>query len=152
MAQQNPFSNFFSQNEFSKMFENFKSMPFDMQSLLETQRKNIQAMSEAQQVAIENMQAIAQRQSEMLSQIVEENSKLTTQIMAEGTPEEKIAKQADLFKGLYERSVKNMNDLAEMVSESNQEASKIINKRVSASMSEIKSSLVEKQQQQKKAA
>lgn len=151
MSKQAPFSNLFQNPEFSKMFENFRSMPFDIQSLMETQRKNIQAMTEAQQMAIESFQAIVQRQSEMLSQIVEENSKITTQIMGEGTPEEKIAKQADLFKGLYERSVKNMNDLTHMVSNTNQEASKIITKRVSASITEIKSSLVEKQQQKKAA-
>jgi phasin family protein len=151
MSKQAPFSNLFQNPEFSKMFENFRAMPFDVQSLMETQRKNIQAMTEAQQMAIESFQAIVQRQSEMLSQIVEENSKITTQIMGEGTPEEKIAKQADLFKGLYERSVKNMNDLTDMVSNTNQEASKIITKRVSASITEIKSSLVEKQQQKKAA-
>lgn len=145
------FTAFFQPAEFGKVFENFKSMPFDMQSIMETQRKNIQAMSEAQQIAIENFQAIAQRQSEMLSQIVEEHSKMTSQLMSEGTPEEKIAKQTDLIKGLYERSVKNISDLAEMVSSSNQETSKILNKRVSASMSEIKSSIIDKQQQKKAA-
>lgn len=150
MPKQPSFADLFPQGDFSKLFENFNAMPFDLQSLLETQRKNIQAMSEAQQIAIERFQAIAQRQTEMMSQIAEENAKITSQIMSEGTPEEKIAKQADLFKGLYERSVKNMNDLAEMVSNTNQEASKIINKRVSASITEIKSSL--EKPAQKKAA
>lgn len=151
MSKQNPLTDFFSQNDFSKLFENFKSMPFDMQSVLETQRKNIQAFSEAQQIAVENFQAIAQRQSQILSQLVEDNSKIAKELMAEGTPEEKIAKNADLFKSLYERSVKNMNELNEMLNTSSQEASKIINKRVSASISEIKSSL-DKTAQLKKAA
>lgn len=151
MSKHSPFANLLQQPEFSNFFESFKIAPFDIQSLMETQRKNIQAITEAQQIAIENFQAITQRQTEMLSQIVEENSKIATQIMGEGTPEEKIAKQADLFKGLYERSVKNINDLAEMVSNGNQEASKIINKRVSASITEIKSSLIEKQQQKRAA-
>jgi phasin family protein len=151
MSKQNPLNDFFSHNDFSKLFENFKSLPFDMQSALETQRKNIQAFSEAQQIAVENFQAIAQRQSQIISQLVEDNSKIAKELMAEGTPEEKIAKNADIFKALYERSVKNMNELNEMLSTSNQEASKIINKRVSASITEIKSSL-EKTSQLKKAA
>lgn len=141
MSKQNPFNEFFSQNEFAKFFENYKAIPFDLQAVLETQRKNIQALSEAQQLAVENMQAIAQRQSQIISQIVEDNSKIAQEIMAEGTPEEKIAKNADLFKSFYERCVKNMNELNDMVATTNQEASKIINKRVSASMTEIKSSL-----------
>lgn len=151
MADQSPFSNFFSPKEMTQFFENFKSTPFDIQSLLETQRKNMQAVSEAQQVTVENLQAIAQRQGEFFSQLVEENSNMAKAFMGEGTPEEKIAKQADLFKKLYERNVKNMDDLASMVTSCNQEASKIINKRVSASITEIKNSL-EKTQQQRKAA
>lgn len=151
MTNNNPFADFFSQNDFSKVFENYKTVPFDMKSFLETQRKNVQALSEAQQITVENLQAIAQRQAEILSQIVEDNSNIAREMMLEGTPEEKISKNADLFKSLYERSVKNLNDLAEMINSTNQEAGKIISKRVSATMNEIKSSL-EKAAQQKKAA
>jgi phasin family protein len=151
MSKQTPFSDFFSQNDFTKALENYKTVPFDLQTFLETQRKNIQAISEVQQVAVENLQAIAQRQSQIFSQIVEDNSKIAQGFMAEGTPEEKIAKNADLFKGLYERSVKNLNELADMINSTSQETSKIINKRVSASMNEIKQS-VDKTSSVKKAA
>lgn len=151
MTSSNPFADFFSRSDFSKIFDNYKTMPFDMKSFLETQRKNVQALSEAQQITAENLQAILQRQAEILSQMVEDNSSIAREMMIEGTPEEKISKNADLFKNLYERSVKNLNDLAEMINASNQEAGKIISKRVSATMSEIKTSL-EKTQQQKKAA
>lgn len=152
MTNNNPFAEFFAQNDFSKIFENYKTMPFDIKDFLETQRRNVQALSEAQQITVENLQAIAQRQAEILSQIVEDNSNIARELMVEGTPEEKISKNADLFKNLYERSIKNMNDLSEMISASNQEAGKIISKRVSATMNEIKSSLEKTQQQQKKAA
>ncbi len=142
--QQNPFTDFFSQSDFSKLFENYQSMPFDMKALLETQRKNIQAISEANQRAMEGVQAIAQRQAEILSQIVEDNSSLAKEMMTEGTPEEKIAKNAKIFKSVYERTVGSMQELSEMISKSNQDASKIINKRVAATMNEIQSSLAEK--------
>jgi phasin family protein len=151
MSKQSSFSDFFSQNDFAKMFENYKTMPFDMQSMMETQRKNMQAFSEAQQLTVESMQAFAQRQAQLLSQIVEDNSNMAKEMMSEGTPEEKIAKNADLFKSFYERSVKSMNELNEMLTSTSQEASKIINKRVSASMNEIKSSL-DKNGSMKKAA
>lgn len=151
MSKQNPMNEFFSQSDLTKFFENYKAMPFDMQSIMDIQRKNIQAMSEAQQITIENFQALMQRQSQSISQLVEDASKFAKELMSEGTPEEKIARNADIFKTLYERSVKNMNELNEMLNSSNQEASKIINKRVSASMSEIKSSL-DKAPAMKKAA
>ena len=151
--QQNPFSDFFSQNfsnnDFTKMFENYQSLPFDVQAFMDTQRKNMQAVTEAQQTALEGIQALAQRQTEILSKMVEENSQIAKGALSEGTPEEKMAKNADLFKAAYERSIKNLNDMAELINKSNQEATDIINKRVSASMNELKAAI---KSPQKKAA
>lgn len=141
MPAKNPYSEFFSQNDFSRLFEGYQSVPFDMKSFLETQRKNIQALSEAQQLSVENLQTIVQRQSAILSQMVEDNAQITKEMMAEGTPEAKIAKNAELFKGAYERSVKSMAEITDMLNQSSQEASAIINKRVAATMNEVKSAL-----------
>jgi phasin family protein len=153
MAQQkNPFADFFSQNDFAKLFENYKNPAFDMKSFMETQRKNIQAVSQAQQLTFQNFQAIAQRQGELVSQILEDNSALAKELISEGTPEEKISKNAEIFKEVYERSVSNMKELSEMINKSNQEASTVINKRVSATMNEIQASLEKAQEKQKKAA
>jgi phasin family protein len=153
MTQKNPFADFFAQSDFSKLFENYQGAPFDMKSFLETQRKNIQALTEAQQLTMEGFQAIAQRQSEILSQLVEDNSSMAKQFISEGTPEEKIAKNAKLFKSVYERTVSNLKDLSEIVSKSNEEASNVINKRIAATMTEIQSSLEkEKTESKKKAA
>jgi phasin family protein len=149
MSNKNPFADFFSPNDFSKIFENYQAVPFDMKSLMESQRKNVQAITEAQQLALGGLQAIAQRQSEIMSQIVEDNSSIAKELMAEGTPEEKIAKNAKLFKNYYERTVKNMQELSEMINKSNSEATSVINKRVAATMNEIQSSL---EKNQKKAA
>ncbi len=142
MAQKNnSFSDFFAQHDFAKLFESYQTNPFDLKALLETQRKNVQAITEANQIAMGNMQTIAQRQTEILSQIVEDNSLMAKELMAEGSPEEKIAKNAELFKSIYERTVENMNELSGIIKKSNQEASAIISKRVTATMSEIQSSL-----------
>ncbi len=147
--QQNPFSDFFSTkftqgfsgNDFTKLFENYQSVPFDMQAFMETQRKNIQAITEAQQAAFEGVQALAHRQAEIISQMVEDNSTLAKGALSEGTPEEKMAKNADIFKAAYERSIQNMNELSELINKSNQSATKIINKRVSASVNELKAAI-----------
>jgi phasin family protein len=135
------FKEMFSSKEFTKLFENFGTMPFDMQSFMDMQRKNAQAVTEAQQMAMQNMQAVLQRQAEILSQIMEDNSNLAKGMMTEGTPEEKISKNAKLFKNVYERTVASLQELSEMINKSNMEATKIINKRVAASMTEIQSSL-----------
>lgn len=158
MAQNNnPFADFFSQNDFTKLFDNYKTSSFDLKIFLETQRKNVQAVTEAQQMAFASLQTIAQRQGEILSQMVEDNSTLAREILTEGSPEEKISKNAEMFKSVYERSVKNLKELSDMIAESNEEAAKLINKRVSATMNEIRDSLEKAQEKtvakaQKKAA
>lgn len=145
------FSNeMFNPNEFMKFFENYQSPAFDMKSFLETQRKNMQAVSQAQQLALQACQMVSQRQSAFISQMVEDNSSLAREIMSEGTPEEKIAKNAEIFKEVYERTVKNMKELSEMVSKCGQDASNVINKRVTATMNEIQDA-VEKSQTKKAA-
>ena len=139
---------------FTNKFFDFNSMknfapaaglfPFDFGNVLETMRKNMQAMTEAQQIAIENIQAIAQRQAEIMTQMVEDNTSLAQQIMTEGTPEEKISRQADLARKSYERSMSNLTELSDMVVKSNREAGEIISKRVTASLTEFKSSFADK--------
>jgi phasin family protein len=151
MTKKNPFADFFAQNDFAKLFDNYKNPSFDMKSFLETQRKNVQALTQAQQLAFRGFQALAQRQGEIISQMVEDNSVLAREILSEGTPEEKMSKNAEVFKSVYERTVSSMQELAEMVSKSNQEAGAVINKRVSATLNEIQNSL-EKAPAQKKAA
>lgn len=148
----NPFTQFFAQNDFAKLYEQFQTNPFDLKSIMEAQRKNVQAITDAQQVAIESFQALAQRQTEIISQLVEDQSSIAKGLMGEGTPESKIAKNADMFKKIYERTVSNMHELTDMVSKSNVEASNIINKRVSAGMSELKTALEKVPSSLKKAA
>ena len=140
----NSFTDFFAQNDFSKFFENYNSSPVDMKAFLETQRKNLLAISEAQQTAVEGFQNLARRQTEILSQFVEDNSSIAKQALKEGTPEEKIAQNADIFKTTYERNIESMNELANLVSQSNQKATSILNSRVSASVNELKSALKNK--------
>ncbi len=138
-----------SQNDFMKFFDpeltknlaGFQGFPFDMKSFMETQRRNFQAFTEAQQRALEGIQAVTQRQGELISEMVENNSAIAQEIMGEGSPEQKVAKQADLMKKAYEKSISNLKEIGEMLSESNQQAGDIINKRVSASLTEIKSAI-----------
>lgn len=141
MASTNPFSTFFTQSDFTKTMEQFQTMAFDMKDVMECHRKNLQAISEAQQLAFEGMQAVAQRQSEIMSQLIQDNSKLAKEMLAEGSPEEKMAKNAEIMKKIYDKTTGNFQELSDMVSKSNAETGKLLNKRVSASISEISSAM-----------
>ena len=140
----NPFAHLFSQNDFLKHMQNYQLTYFDFKSIMELQRKNLQALTEAQQVTAENLQAIAQKQGEILSQMLEENSSLAKELLGDGTPEDKAAKNAELAKALYEKSIKNIREISEMLNKSSIAASDIINKRVSDNMIEMKTALKQK--------
>lgn len=142
MAQYETYTNKFFSTDFMKGLMPANSLfPVDFSALMEIQRKNLQAVSEIQQAAVESIQAIAQRQAALLSQIAEDNTTIAQQIMAEGTPEEKVARQADLVRKAYENSLSNINDLSDLVSKSGRDATEIISRRVTASLTEFKSTV-----------
>ena len=129
----------FWEMDISKMVGDFKLPGVDMESLLAAQRKNIEALTAANRLALEGVQAVAHRQAEILRQTMEETSKMVSDLMAAGTPEDRVAKQADLMKSAFEKALANMRELAEMIAKSNTEAAEVISKRVSENLEEIKS-------------
>jgi phasin family protein len=114
--------------------------PLDMKTMMEAQRKNIQAITEANQRTLEGWQALAQRQAEMMSKMVQNNSTMAGRAFAEGTPQEKIAQQAELVKAAYENTMANSQEIADFMSKCTKETANVINKRVVATLNEIKAS------------
>src|SRR3954464_16064123 len=140
MAKANPFfdvdmSKF---TDVSKLISEFKLPGVDVESVVASQQKNIQALTAANQLAFEGFQAVARRQSEIVRQTMEQASAIMTELMAAGSPEDKVAKQADLVKLAFEKALANARELAELVAKSNSEAADVINKRVSESLEEVK--------------
>lgn len=149
----NAYANKFFNTDFLKGLIPANAMfPFDMDAMMEAQRKNMEALTEAQQVAVTHLQAIAQRQTELLTRMVADNTALAQQILAEGTPEEKMSRQADAVRKSYEMSVTNLAEMSDLVTQSGREAGEILNKRVTASLTELKSGLEKTQSKTKNAA
>jgi phasin family protein len=141
----NPFANMdfskfdLSKFDMSKMLGDVKIPGFDMQAVMDAQRKNIEALTAANQAAVQGMQAVAQRQAEILSQSMSEVSSIAQQLASSASnPQEMTAKQTELARKAFEQALANMRELAEMVSKSNTEAFAIINKRVTESLQELK--------------
>ena len=128
----------FFEMDVSKMMSEFKVPGVDIDAIMASQRKNIEAVTAANQLAIEGMQAVVRRQAEILRQTMEETSSMVTEVMGPGTPEDKMAKQAELVKVAFEKALANMKELAEMVAKSNTEAANVISKRFSESLEELK--------------
>lgn len=149
----NPFldMDFTQYQDFKKWSEQFQIPGLDMQSMMEAQRKNLEAISQANRIAVEGAQALAQRQMEILRSTMEEASKVMSDLAASGTPEERMAKQADVVRDAFERAIANMRELAEMGAKSNTEALDLINKRISEQLEEIKGMISDMQTTAKKA-
>jgi phasin family protein len=137
----NPTSFPFFENDFTKMFSEFKIPGLDMQSLVATQRRNIEAVNAANQLAVEGIQAVFRRQTEIMKSMVEESSTVLRDLMAQGAPEQKIAQQTELVKTAFEKALANLRELTEMVAKSNTEAADVLTKRVGESLTELKTSL-----------
>ena len=143
MATQTSFGDFDVAKFFNptKFFSDMKFSGFngiDMEAVLAGQRRNIEAFTAANQAALEGLQTLAKRQAEMVRQSVDEANKAVKELLAAGSPEEKAARHAELTKVAFERAVSNTRELAELVTRSQTEAFDVLNKRVAASLDEVK--------------
>lgn len=133
----NPFLEF----DPSKLMGDLKMPGLDVEAIVASQRKNIEAVTAANQLAFEGLQAVLRRQAELLRTATEEAGSFVNQVMAAGSPEEKAAKQADLVKAAFEKSLSNIRELSELVAKSNTEAAEVLTKRVSESLDEVKAAI-----------
>lgn len=127
-----------SKFDISKYLGDFKVPGVDVDTLVSSQRKNIDALTQANKLAYEGFQAVIKRQAEILRQTVDEIAQATKDIAEPGNPQEKAAKQAELAKGAFERSLANLRELSEMVAKANSEAFDLLNKRFTQNLDEVR--------------
>lgn len=122
----------------TKAMADFKVPAIDMEALMTAHRKNVEAMNAANNLAVEGMQAVARRQIEIMRTGMEEMTAMVGDLMKATSPEERIAKQADLTKTSFEKTLANMKELSELIAKSNSEATEVINKRIAGMLDEMK--------------
>ncbi|MBX6366579.1 MAG: phasin family protein [Rhodospirillales bacterium] len=128
-------NNFF---DMTRVMADFRVPTLDVDAMVASQRKTIEALTQANQVAVEGVQAVARRQVEMARQTIEDLTGLFREIAQPGTPEEKLAKQAEAAKNALEKGVANARELAELVAKANTEAFNVLNKRVAEGLDEVR--------------
>lgn len=124
--------------DISKYLGDFKVPGVDVDSLVSSQRKNIEALTQANKLAYDGLQAVVKRQAEILRQTVDEIAQATKDIAEPGNPQDKAAKQAELAKDTFERSLSNLRELSEMIAKANTEAFDLLNKRFTQSLDEVR--------------
>lgn len=128
----------FDYADVAKMFGNLSVPGVDWKEVMASQQKNISALTEANRRMIEGAQAVVQQQSEILNKSMAELSSASQELMKEGDPKAGAEKRYDLAKTSFESAVANMQELAELAGQSNNEAMEIINKRAAEAFEEIK--------------
>ena len=139
-AFKNPFADF----DFSKIAGDFKFPMVNVESVVETSRKNFAAMTTASTAAVESMKTIATRQGDMFRAAMEDFSKHGSDVLSAATVEEKIAKQIDFAKKSYDVAVANTKELAGLYTKGQTEAFETLSARVADLTEEVKAAIAAK--------
>ncbi len=110
----------------------------DVEAVMATQRKNIEALANASRSALDGAHAVGKRQAEILQATMTETAHSLKSLAKAGSPLDMAAKQADLMKEGFEKALRNMRELAEMVAKAQAAAVDAISDRVVQSLSELK--------------
>jgi phasin family protein len=137
----------FMDMDISKLMKEFKIPGINIDTMMQSQKKNIEALTEANRIAIEGMQMVTRRQSDILRQTMEETATMMNEIMGTSPPEEKLIKQTEMVKMAFESALVNMKSLSDMVAKSNDEVAKVISKRVSENIEELKTMVAKTEEQ-----
>ena len=139
-AFKNPFTDF----DFSKMAGEFKFPMVNVETVVETGRKNFAAMTTASTAAVDSMKTIATRQGDMFRAAMEDFSKHGSDVLSAATIEEKIAKQIDFAKKSYDLAIANSKELAELYTKGQTEAFETLSARVADLTEEVKAAIAAK--------
>ena len=139
-AFKNPFADF----DFSKIAGEFKFPMVNVETVVETGRKNFTAMTTASTAAVESMKTIATRQGDMFRAAMEDFSKHGSDVLSAATVEEKIAKQIDFAKKSYDLAITNSKELAGLYTKGQTEAFETLSARVADLTEEVKAAIAAK--------
>jgi phasin family protein len=118
----------------TKMFEQFKVPGVDMSAMVETRRKDVEALIEANKAALESMQAIANKQAEMMTEAMQS---LQQAVQAPGGAKVDPARQTEVARKVFETTLSDMKELAEMARKSQVDAIALVAQRATEHVQEI---------------
>lgn len=109
----------------------------DVEALVASQRKNIEALATASRTAMAGVSAVGKRQAEIFQETMSQTAQSVQSLVKAGSPLDVAAKQADLTKEGFAKALRNMRELAEMVTKAQTGAIDAITHRVTESLAEL---------------
>jgi phasin family protein len=144
MYANNAFKNPFTDFDFAKIAGEFKMPTVNVESMVETGRKNFAVITTVGTATVESIKTIAQRQGDMFRAAMEDFSKHGSEVLAAATVEEKAAKQIDFVKKSYDTAVANTKELADLYTKGQTEAFEALSARVAELTEEVKAAIAKK--------
>lgn len=127
------------QPDFASLFADLKLPSLaDVEPLMRAYQRNMEALSAANKVALEGAQAYARRHMEIVQQSLAELTQTMQVLAAPGSPQEKSAAQVERMKQSYERAIRNMKELGELVQRANNEAIQLLTQRFAEAMGDVR--------------
>jgi phasin family protein len=130
--------------DFSKIAGEFKLPVVNVETVVETNRKNFAALTTASTAAVESIKTIAQRQGDMVRAAMEDFSKYGSEVLGAASIEEKAAKQIDFAKKTYDLALANTKELTDLYTKGQTEAFQTLNARVAELTEEVKAAFAKK--------
>ncbi len=107
----------------------FKFPLFDVDAVLDAQRKTVEALVEAQRVAFEGYKAVSEKQAEAVQKALEDVSGAAHEVLNGKTPEVNAQKQIELAQNLTRSSFETFREVSELTLKANRDAFAVIQKR-----------------------
>ena len=130
---------------FLDMFKKFGtdlSLPkFDVDKLVEVQRKNIDALGRAAQAAGEGAQALGAKQREILETTFRETTQAVRDFKPGGDPAAIVAKQSEFARKAFEAALQNTRDVAELARKAATDPATILKDRMQENLKELQEAL-----------
>ena len=122
----------------TKLMADFRFRPFDLETLMAAQRRNIEALSQANQLAVEGIQAVARRQIEIARQALEDVSALIRDLAQPASTEDRLAKNTEYAKQVLEKSLDHSREISQLATKAGTEAADVLRKRACEGLDELR--------------
>lgn len=113
-------------------------MPFDAETVMAAQQRNIDAFASASQIVVDGVRTIAQRQGEMMQSSVDQLMSAGHDVLSMKATDVQPADQFAKAKAQYEAAVNNAKELAEIAMKAQGEAVAVLSKCMMANIDDLK--------------
>jgi phasin family protein len=127
--------------QLTKTFGEYPLPGINIDTLLQSHRKNVEALGAANKRLLENAETVMNRQGEILRQMLEEGSAALKALSSADNPADLATKQREIFRHIVLHTLENMREVAEMTAQSSREAFEIVNERGRENVEDIRGML-----------